>query len=59
MTLSELIAELVKIAEEVGLDSHVFLGSYYKDIGIDSVVIEDGYPLILIEGYEDKPVHIF
>lgn len=59
MKLSELIEALEDIRSKIGEETDVFVGSFYKDIAIDSVVIEDGYPLILIDGYKDAPLEQF
>jgi hypothetical protein len=45
MLISEVINRLHEIWNTVG-DVEVFMGSFYQDLPIESIIIEDGYPLI-------------
>lgn len=45
MLISEVITRLNVIKNDLG-DVEVFIGSLYQDLPIESIIIEDGYPLI-------------
>lgn len=53
MTIDELITELMNMTALHGGDSQVFVGNFYRDVPIESVITEDGYTLIFIGSDKD------
>ena len=48
--------ELIEALQDFPSDAEVFVGSLYRDVAISDVVIEDGYPLILIDAWRHGPL---
>jgi len=46
MLISEVIKKLEIIQFQLG-DVQVFMGSYYQDLPVEDIIVEDNYPLIL------------
>lgn len=53
MTIAEMITELMKMRSLHGGGAQVFVGNFYRDVPVVSVITEDGYPLIFIGSDKD------
>lgn len=54
MRISKVRKELKRIQRKLG-DVDVFFGSFYQDVPVSGVVVEDGYPLIYGRDTFGKP----